>query len=90
MCSETIPFTTELFGDDLAKSANEIGETAKLGNTVKGGTTGGSFKAKSPMRGGSRSKPYPPRNYDNNNNNNNNRDFGSRLQKKFPRRKRKR
>ena len=35
LCAETIPFTSELFGQDLPKLAKEIGETAKIGNQLK-------------------------------------------------------
>ena len=35
LCSESVPFTSELFGEDLAKLAKEIGETAKISHQMK-------------------------------------------------------
>ena len=87
LCSDTIPFTTELFGDDLAKSAKEIGETAKLGNRVKGGATGGNFKAKSFTKDRYRSTPYQRGRYNGSSSSGyNNRDsaYNTRSQKNFP------
>ena len=48
LCAETVPYTKELFGDDLPKLAKEIGETAKISNRF-GGT--GQLAASSSFRG---------------------------------------
>ena len=62
LCSDNIPFTSELFGDELAKTAKEIGETAKIGNKIKlaGTSTSDSARGRN-FRGSYRTTPYGTR-----------------------------
>ena len=46
LCAETVPFTSELFGEDLAKLAKEIGETAKMSNQMKSNRPYSAVRAK--------------------------------------------
>ena len=50
LCAETIPFTSELFGDELAKLAKDIGETNKIGNKIKLDRLANSFRGKYPSK----------------------------------------
>ena len=34
LCSDTVPFSSELFGDELAKLAKDVGETNKMGTKI--------------------------------------------------------
>ena len=49
LCLDTIPFTSELFGDELAKLAKDIGETNKIGNKLRFNTAN-SFRGKYPSK----------------------------------------
>ena len=46
LCSETVPFSKELFGDDLAKLVKDAGEVSKLSKKVGSGPNTNSFRGK--------------------------------------------
>ena len=62
LCAENIPFTAELFGEDLPKLAKDIGETAKISNQLKAPNK---FQAAGRGRGQDQRKNYryEPYNY---------------------------
>ena len=63
LCAETVPYTKELFGDELPKLAKEIGETAKISNKFKGTgqlAAGNNYRGKMFNRFQRRTTPYNP------------------------------
>ena len=66
LCSDTVPYTTELFGDDLAKLAKDAGETAKMSRKLGQHSGNSSYRGKSSASTsyyGQRQQPYPGKTY---------------------------
>ncbi|XP_045188719.2 uncharacterized protein LOC123546483 [Mercenaria mercenaria] len=61
LCNHSLPFTKELFGDDISKTTKEIEDCAKISNKIRGGFRGrpsfrGSYRGRFPTRNFSRGR----------------------------------
>ncbi|KAH3694897.1 hypothetical protein DPMN_082339 [Dreissena polymorpha] len=50
VCTHSLPYTSQLFGDDVFKAAKEIKECSRLGFKLHYGTGRGSFRGRSGFR----------------------------------------
>jgi hypothetical protein len=66
LCNHTMPYSKELFGDDVSKTAKEIEDIAKISNKVNKNYRGrGRFPVRSSYRGRGRAMPIRGRPYGN-------------------------
>ena len=52
LCSPSVPYTSQLFGDDVSKAAKDIEDCSKVGNKLRFGRGRGSFRGGRGYRGG--------------------------------------